>query len=85
MTMLKQNDSIRKELWIPVQLSQKIDEIKERLGLNFTEVTKIALTEFINMTEKERLEKEMIEACKFYFAMDKEMASDWKEAETEVE
>jgi hypothetical protein len=77
------NDAVRKELWIPVKLSNKVDEIKEELGLNFTEVTKLALAEFIKITEKERLEKEMIEACKFYYTLDKEIASDWSEVEAE--
>ncbi len=85
MASLKQNDSVRKELWIPVQLSQKVDEIREELGLNFTDMTKLALTEFIKITEREHLEKEMIEACKFYYNLDKEIASDWSEAEAEYE
>lgn len=80
-----QPEAVRKELWIPSELSKKVDEVKAELGLNFTEMTKLALTEFIKTKEKERLESEMIDACKFYYNIDKTVASDWSEADAEYD
>jgi hypothetical protein len=35
--------------------------------------------------EKEKIDKELAEACAYYFDIDQEIASDWKNAEGNIE
>lgn len=75
------NESIKRNFLLPLSLSKQVEATGEKLGLNFSQVVRKALEDFINKVEKEKLAKEMIEACKYYSAVDEEIAADWKEAE----
>ena len=76
-----QNETIRKNIMIPKTLSNKADEISDKLGMNFSELLRKALEEFVSKVEKERINREIAEACKFYYETDKEIASEWRTAE----
>ncbi len=52
--------------------------------MKFSQVVRTALEEFIKKVEKEKLEKEMIEACKFYFSVDREISYEWRKSERKL-
>ena len=78
------NDNLKKNFLLSHELANKADETGKLLGLNFSQIVRTALEEFIKRTEKEKLEKEMIEACKFYNSIDTKIAKDWQETEGQI-
>ena len=80
---LEQNN-VRKYFLLSQNLYKRADEIGDELGLNFSELLRKALEDFVNKIEKEKINKEIAEACKFYLDIDKEIAADWRSAEGEI-
>jgi hypothetical protein len=80
---LEQNN-VRKYFLLSQRLYQRADGIGEELGLNFSELLRKALEDFVCKIEKEKINKEIAEACKFYFDIDKETAANWRSIEGEI-
>ena len=76
-----QNKKVRKYFLLPTNLSMKAEEISAQLGLNFSELLRKALEDFVGRMEREKVNKEIADACKFYYEIDKETASEWRSAE----
>lgn len=76
-----QNETIRKNILLPKNLSIKADEISAELGINFSELLRKALEDFVGRMEMERVNREIAEACRFYYGIDKEIATEWRSAE----
>lgn len=79
-----QKENIRKNILLPKTLTIKADEISAHLGLNFSELLRKALEDFLGRMEKEKINKEIAEACRFYYESDKEIASEWRNAEGSI-
>jgi antitoxin component of RelBE/YafQ-DinJ toxin-antitoxin module len=84
MTNIRQDETIRKNFLLSQSLFQKANDVGEKTGLNFSEVVRTALEDYIHKIERQRLEQQLIEACKFYNNIDKEIAKEWKEAEAAI-
>ena len=76
--------SVKKYFLLPKPLYQRADEISSELGLNFSELLRKALENFVSQIEKERVDKEIANACKFFYEIDKEIASEWRPAEGKI-
>ena len=76
--------NVKKYFLLPQSLYQRANEISGELGLNFSELLRKALEKFVSQIEKERIDKEIANACKFFYETDKEMASDWRSAEGKI-
>jgi metal-responsive CopG/Arc/MetJ family transcriptional regulator len=76
--------NVKKYFLLPRNLYQRADEISSELGLNFSELLRKALENFVSQIEKERVDKEIANACKFFYEIDKEIASDWRPAEGKI-
>lgn len=76
--------SVKKYFLLPKHLYQRADEISNELGLNFSELLRKALENFVSQIEKERVDKEIADACKFYYDIDKEIASEWRQVEGKI-
>ena len=81
---LETEKTVRKYFLLPQTLFERADEIGEELGLNFSELLRKALESFVNKVEKEKIDKEIAEACKFYYDIDKEMAAEWRSVEGKI-
>lgn len=79
-----QNENIRKNILLPKNLSIKADEISTQLGINFSELLRKALEDFVGRMEREKINKEIADACKFYYEIDKEIASEWRFVEGDL-
>ena len=77
-------NNVRKYFLLSQKLYQRADDIGEELGLNFSELLRKALEDFVGKIEKEKINKEIAEACKFYFQIDKDIAKDWRSIEGEI-
>jgi metal-responsive CopG/Arc/MetJ family transcriptional regulator len=73
-----EQNNVRKYFLLSQKLYQRADEICEELGLNFSELLRKALEDFVGKIEKEKINKEIAEACKFYYEIDKAIAEDWR-------
>jgi metal-responsive CopG/Arc/MetJ family transcriptional regulator len=85
MESVAQDDKVRKYFSLSKNLSNKADKIGSELGLNFSDLIRTALEDFVGKVEKEKIDKEIAEACAYYFDIDQEIASDWKNAEGNIE
>ena len=81
-TLMENN--VKKYFLLPEKLYKRADEICKELGLNFSELLRKALEDFVSRLEKERIDKEIADACKYYYDMDKEIASEWRSAEGQI-
>ncbi|MDR3611671.1 MAG: hypothetical protein P4L27_13965 [Ignavibacteriaceae bacterium] len=82
METLTQN--VKKYFLLPQNLYQRADEVSIELGLNFSELLRNALENYVSQIEKDRINKEIAEACKFYYDIDKEIAAEWRPAEGKI-
>ena len=77
-------ENVKKYFLLPKTLYDRADGIGEKLGLNFSELLRKALESFVSQIEKERIDKEIADACKFYYEIDQEIASEWRSAEGKI-
>lgn len=75
---------IRKYFLLPAHLYKRADGVGNELGLNFSELLRRALEEFVNKVEKEKIDLEIADACKYYFETDQEIAEEWRNAEGKI-
>ncbi len=81
---ISENDNLKKNFILSYELANKAVETGKILGMNFSQVVRTALEEFVKKSQEERLEKEMIEACKFYNSIDSKIAKDWQKTEGQI-
>jgi metal-responsive CopG/Arc/MetJ family transcriptional regulator len=74
-------NNVKKYFLLPKSLYEKADEIGEKLGMNFSQLMRTALENYVAQVEKEKINNEIAEACKFYYDIDKQIASEWRPAE----
>lgn len=66
-------------------LNEKMNLWAEQLNITLTEFARKAVSDFIEKLERDKLEREMADACKFYYKQDKQIAAEWKAAESRIE
>ncbi len=74
----------RKYFNISEALDIEANKILKDSGINFSELVRRALKLYIKNNEQERINREVAEACQFYYDIDKEIAEEWRETEGKV-
>jgi metal-responsive CopG/Arc/MetJ family transcriptional regulator len=77
-------NNVKKYFLLPKSLFQQAEKISNELGLNFSELLRDALENYVLQKEKEKTDKEIAEACKYYYNIDEEVASEWRAAEGKI-
>ena len=79
------NQKSRLNLVVTAELNEQMLSWSERLAITLSELTRNALREYIERLERDRLERELAEACSNYREFNKQFSSDWSRYETRVE
>jgi len=80
----KADELEKKNFYLSTRLVKKIEKVASERDWNFSEFVRFAIEEVIKRIEEERINREIEEACKFYYGLDKEIAEDWRAAEAGV-
>lgn len=69
---------------IPSDLNQKANAIAESLGFSYSDFVRQALADFVEKIEREKTDREIEDACKFFYQTDKQLEDEWRFAETRI-
>lgn len=75
----------RKNFLIPEELNTQAEETARNLGLDLSELIRIAIRDFVQRVERERREKELAAACEEYYDFNRSFSQEWAKFETRVE
>jgi hypothetical protein len=75
----------RKNFYLSLDLATRTEKLAEATGSNLSEIVRHALEEYIERVERETTEREIREACEFYYNTDKELAERWSATEPNIE
>lgn len=78
------SETVRKTFRLPDDMVEKAESMARELNMNLSQMVRKALNEYMKKIEEEKIEKEAIEACKFYYELDKQMAGEWRSAEAKI-
>jgi metal-responsive CopG/Arc/MetJ family transcriptional regulator len=82
-SILLDEEKERKNFYLSTKLVREAESIAQERNWNFSELLRTALKEYLKKLKREKLEREIAEACQAYAGIDKEMASDWAQIETD--
>lgn len=68
----------------PSELNQKASAVAKELGFTYSDLVRQALADFLERIEKERIDREIAEAAKFFYETEKQTAEEWRFTETSV-
>jgi hypothetical protein len=69
---------------VTTELNDKLISWAERLKVTLSELSRVALSEYIEKLERNRDEQELAEACKNYRKFNKKFSSEWAKFETRI-
>jgi metal-responsive CopG/Arc/MetJ family transcriptional regulator len=75
----------RLQLNLTAELNDKLNAWAEKLETTLSELTRKALSEYIEGLERNKREQELAEACKSYRQFNKKFSSEWAKFETRIE
>lgn len=75
----------RLNIAVNVELNDKLNAWAERLGVTLSELTRRAISDFIERMERDKREQELAEACRNYRDFNKQFSAEWARFETRVE
>ena len=75
----------RLQLNLTTELNDKLNAWAEKLETTLSELTRKALSEYIEGLERNKREQELAEACKSYRQFNKKFSSEWAKFETRIE
>ena len=86
MKIVKQTNEIQRSkiFYISTELKNKINKKLKESGITFSQIIHDLLVEWVNKKEQERIDREIMEACEFYYDVDKKIAEEWLFAESNV-
>ncbi len=79
------NEKNRLNFNVTAELNEKLNSWAETLQLTLSELTRKALSEYIERLERNKREHELAEACKNYRQFNKKFSSEWAKFETRIE
>ena len=83
MTQLTHNTA-KKNFVFPESLIERADRVSKNKEINLSELTRIALEEYLKKAEQKDIEKLLADAGKLYYEEDKKIAEEWRTVEGEV-
>ena len=72
----------RKNFYLNATLVKEAEKIAEENNWNLSELLRIALQEYVDKQKREKLDKEISEACRTYADIDQQLAAEWQQTET---
>ena len=75
----------RKNFYLSSDLARRAEVLAKILDLDFSQLLREALHQFVEIKEREELERELAEACDKYREFNKRFSSEWAHFETRVE
>lgn len=78
------NSQRKKNFFLSVDLDNKINDEIKVTGITFSKLIRDLLADWVEKREKEKIENQIMDACEFYYDVDKKLAEDWRSAESEV-
>ena len=67
------------------ELNEKLNAWAERLDVTLSELTRRAISDFIERMERNKREQELAEACRNYRDFNKSFSAEWARFETRIE
>ncbi|HEX2867770.1 MAG TPA: type II toxin-antitoxin system CcdA family antitoxin [Ignavibacteriales bacterium] len=77
-------ENLRKNFLLPADMVEKAESMARELNINLSQMVRAALDEYMKKIEEKKTEQEVIEACQFYYELDKQTAREWKSAEAKI-
>jgi predicted DNA-binding protein len=68
----------------PSELNTRAIAMANMLGLTYSDFVRQAVAEFVERIERENINREITEACKCFYETDKQLADEWRSAETRI-
>jgi metal-responsive CopG/Arc/MetJ family transcriptional regulator len=84
MENIMMNQKSRLNLNVTAELNEKLNSWAETLQMTLSELTRKALSEYIERLERNKREQELAEACKNYRQFNKKFSSEWAKFETRI-
>lgn len=82
LTASRKNERVN--LLVPQELVRKAVKAAKGLDSSLSELVRMALSRYLENLEREKTEKEVADACKYYYEEDKKIAKEWAQFETTV-
>jgi post-segregation antitoxin (ccd killing protein) len=77
--------TLRKNFFLPADLAGRAESVARNLGVDFSQLTRQAIREFVERAEKESMDRELAEACDSYRQFNKKFSAEWAHFETRSE
>ena len=85
MSTLQRNTKKEKvNFFFPSELNRRASKAATDLGFSYSELVRQALAEFLERIERERINREISEAAKFFYDTEKRLADEWRSSETRI-
>jgi hypothetical protein len=68
----------------PSELNRKAIAVAKELGFSYSDLVRRALADWIERIEREKIDREIGEACREFYEIDKQLAEEWRIAESKV-
>jgi len=80
----KSNSQRKRNFFLSADLDNKINDELKATGISFSQLVRDLLADWVKKREKLKVEYQIMDACEFYYDVDKKNAGDWRSAESEV-
>ncbi len=80
-TFVEDKAQERVNFWIPKALSKRVKWAEKEFDFSRSDLFRQAIIEFIAKLEKDAVDREVEETCKFYRSKDQQLAKEWRAAE----
>jgi post-segregation antitoxin (ccd killing protein) len=85
MGMLRTKDEMqRKNFYLSTDLAGRAEAVARKLEIDFSQLLREALRQFVERMEREEMQRELVEACKNYREFNKKLSTEWAQFETRV-
>ncbi len=68
----------------PSELNTKANAVAKELGITYSDFVRQALADFIERIERKKIDREIEEACREFYDADKQLAEEWRIAESRL-
>jgi predicted DNA-binding protein len=75
---------IRKNLYLPRKLDEQATQAAKESGKTLSQFVREALANHLAAIETEKLRRELVEECKAYYEIDREIAAEWRTTEPNI-
>ena len=71
-------------LLIPKDIKREANDWAKSVHSSLSKLVAMLLRDYLQKLERERIEKEIIEACKSYYGIEEKIVEDWKFADSKI-